>query len=64
MLDIVKKWVPLTYESFMDYRMNSVQLSAHMKDIIVRMIKGEKVTRADSGLSTREWDELMNKFSL
>ena len=64
MLDIVKKWVPLTYESFMDYRMNSVQLSAQMKDIIVRMIKGEKVTQADSGLSTREWDELMNKFSL
>jgi thymidylate synthase (FAD) len=64
MLDIVKRWVPLTYESFMDYRMNSVQLSAQMKDIIVRMIKGEKVTQADSGLSTREWDELMNKFSL
>lgn len=64
MLDIVKKWVPLTYESFMDYRMNSVQLSAQMKDIIVRMIKGEKVTQADSGLSAREWDELMNKFSL
>lgn len=64
MLDIVKKWVPLTYESFMDYRMNSVQLSAQMKDIIVRMIKGEEVTQADSGLSAREWDELMNKFSL
>lgn len=64
MLDIVKKWVPLTYESFLDYRLNAVQLSAQMKDIIVRMIKGEKVTQADSGLSTREWDELMSKFSL
>lgn len=63
-LDIVKKWVPLTYEAFMDYRVNSINLSSQMKDIVTRMIKGEKVEQANSGLSQREWDELMQKLSI
>ena len=28
MLDLVKKWVPLTYEAFEDYRMGGTELSA------------------------------------
>lgn len=63
-LDVVKKWVPLTYEAFMDYRARAVNLSSQMKEIVKRMIKGEKVTQADSGLSQREWDELMTKLEI
>ncbi len=63
-LDIVKLWAPHTYDAFMDYRMNSISLSAQMKDVISKMIKGEKVNFEDSNLSQREWDELMHQMSV
>jgi thymidylate synthase (FAD) len=63
-LDVVKAWVPHTYEAFMDYRMNSVHLSAQMKAVIRRMIKGEEVSFEASGLTQREWDEMMVKMEL
>lgn len=59
MLDMLKKWVPITYQAFMDYRMGAAQLSAPALAIIQRMLKGEQVTQETSGLSKREWDELM-----
>lgn len=59
MIDILKKWLPLTYEAFQDYRMGAAEISAKGLDIIRRMIKGEKVSLEDSGLSKREWEELM-----
>ncbi len=63
-LEVVRKWMPLTCESFLDYRMNAVTLSAQMKEIVQRMIKGEKVTQPESGLSQREWDELLYKLAI
>ncbi len=63
-LKIMEQWVPHSYESFMDYRMNSVSLSAQMKDVISRMIAGEKVTQETSKLTQREWDELIAKMNL
>jgi thymidylate synthase (FAD) len=62
-LDIVKNWVPFTYEAFMDYQMNAVHLSAQMIECVCRMIKGEQVNQTDSGLTQREWEELMAKIS-
>jgi thymidylate synthase (FAD) len=59
MLDMVKKWVPHTYEAFMQYHMGGTHLSASGLEIIKKMIKGEKVTQEDSGMSPREWRELM-----
>ena len=64
MLDTVKKWVPTTYEAFMDYRVGGTEVSAKGKLIIQKLIKGEKVKVEDSGLSKREWNELMNAFNL
>jgi thymidylate synthase (FAD) len=63
-LKIVEKWVPFTYEAFIDYRMHSVNLSKQMRDVIVKMIKGEEVNQATSGLSAREWDEMMTKMGI
>lgn len=63
-LEVVRKWMPLTCESFLDYRMNAVTLSAQMKEIVQRMLKGEKVTQPESGLSQREWDELLDKLAI
>jgi len=64
MLDTLKKWVPTTYEAFMDYRVGGTEVSAKGKSIIKKLIKGEKVSIEDSGLSKREWNELMIAFDL
>ena len=64
MLDTVKKWVPITYDAFMDYRVGAVHVSAKGKKVIQQMTKGEKVSHESSGLSKREWNELMTAFDL
>jgi len=64
MLDTVKKWVPITYDAFMDYRVGGIEVSAKGKLIIQKLIKGEKINIEDSGLSKREWNELMIAFNL
>jgi len=64
MLDTLKKWVPTTYEAFIDYRVGGTEISAKGKLIIQKLIKGEKVKAEDSGLSKREWNELMTAFNL
>ena len=64
MLDTVKKWVPITYDAFMDYRVGGTEVSAKGKVIIQKLIKGEKVNVDSSGLSKREWNELMISFGL
>ena len=64
MLDTLKKWVPITYEAFMDYRVGGTEVSAKGKSIIQKLIKGEKVSMEETGLSKREWNELMIAFDL
>ena len=64
MLDTVKKWVPITYEAFMDYRVGGTEVSSKGKHIIKKLINGKKVSIEDSGLSKREWNELMEAFDL
>ena len=64
MLDTVKKWVPITHSAFLDYRVGAVHVSAKGKKIIQQMVKGQKVSHGDSGLSKREWNELMYAFDL
>ena len=64
MLDTVKKWVPITYEAFMDYRVGGTEVSSKGKIVIQKLIKGENVSLEQSGLSKREWNELMEAFNL
>ena len=64
MLDLVKKWVPLTYEAFEDYRMGGTELSAKEIHLMKKLLKGEKVLFEEEGLSKREWSELQKKFDL
>ena len=63
-LETVKKWVPITYEAFMDYRVGGTEISAKGKIVIQKLISGEKVSVDESGLSKREWNELMTAFDL
>lgn len=61
-LKIVAAWVPLTYEAFLDFRLNSVTLSAQAADVIRAFMSGSRVSREASGLSSREWEELVSRF--
>ncbi|MDX5462429.1 MAG: FAD-dependent thymidylate synthase [Wolbachia endosymbiont of Tetragnatha montana] len=60
MLDIIKKWVPLAYNAFVEYCLESACISRTGLEIIRKLIKGENVTREESGIGKREWDELMS----
>ena len=64
MLDTVKKWVPITYEAFMDYRVGGTEISSKGKEVIKKLIKGDTINLDQSGLSKREWNELMEAFDL
>jgi thymidylate synthase (FAD) len=59
MLGTIERWVPMTYAAFLEYRMNAAVVSATGLAVIRRMIHGEPVDQASSGLSQREWRELM-----
>jgi thymidylate synthase (FAD) len=60
MLETMKRWVPMVHDAFTQYRMGGAHLSAVGLAVVKRMIDGEKVEQASSGLSAREWRELMS----
>jgi thymidylate synthase (FAD) len=62
MIDCLKKWVPITYEAFMDYRVGGMELSSKGRLVISKMIKGKSCDFENSKLSKREWNELMESF--
>ena len=64
LLDVVHRWVPLTHAAFVDYRLEGRALSAKALAVVRRLLKGQPVEQADSGLSAREWRELMALLEL
>jgi thymidylate synthase (FAD) len=59
MMEMMRRWVPLTAEAFEDYRVGGAALSATGLAVVKRLIAGEDVGVEDSGMSKREWRELM-----
>ncbi len=59
MLASLDAWVPLTAAAFRDYRLGAVTFSAGMLAVLRRMLAGEAVAQEQSGLSKREWGEMM-----
>jgi thymidylate synthase (FAD) len=59
MLGSLQRWVPLSHAAFLEYRMNAALISATGLKVIRRLMGGESVDQASSGLSPREWRELM-----
>ena len=57
---IVADWVPFAFSAFEDYRMGGATLSSKALDCVRRLIKGEDVTQASSGMSAGEWREFCN----
>ena len=64
MLDTVQKWVPLPFEAFMDYRVGGTEISSKCKIVLKDLISGKNIKIESSGLSKREWNELMTAFDL
>ena len=59
MLQTLERWVPLTAEAFRNYRLGGAELSANALAVVKKLIAQEAVDQASSGLSKREWTELM-----
>jgi thymidylate synthase (FAD) len=59
MLETVKAWVPLSYGAFCDYRLGAVTFSAKMMTVLKKLLADEPVEQATSGLSKREWAEML-----
>lgn len=58
LMDVVERWVPLTYRAFVEYRLEGAHLSRGQLEVVRRLLRGEAVDAAASGLSQREWAEL------
>ena len=56
MLDTLKRWVPITYDAFIDYRVGGTEVSSKGKKVLKKLINGENVSIDESGLSKREWN--------
>ena len=59
MFETVRRWVPLCFEAFLAYYVGGAHLSAGGLAVVRRLLAGEEVDRGSSGLSAREWRELM-----
>ena len=64
MLETVRAWVPAAYQAFLEYRLGAVTLSAGMVAALRRMLAGETVGQAESGLTKREWTEFAASLGL
>ncbi|MEK7286866.1 MAG: FAD-dependent thymidylate synthase [Nitrospirota bacterium] len=72
--EIVRKWCPLTWEGFLDYRMNAITLSAIEGEIIAKIAAGEikkayqlavklgLISKENPEKKNRERDELTEKL--
>lgn len=58
-LELVKKWVPYTYEAFSNYKLGGAHISEAALNVIRAMINGKIVAQEESGISKREWSDLM-----
>jgi thymidylate synthase (FAD) len=59
MLGTLERWVPMAHAAFLEYRMNAAVVSETGLAVIRRLLGGEEVDQPSSGLSPREWRELM-----
>jgi thymidylate synthase (FAD) len=58
MLDVLRRWLPLCHEAFVQHRLHAVTLSAAALAAVKQMLAGKQVTQESSGLGKREWREL------
>jgi len=59
MIDTLQRWCPISHDAFMEHRMGGAHLSRTALGVVKRLLAGEKVEQKESGISAREWRELM-----
>ncbi|RYE05989.1 MAG: FAD-dependent thymidylate synthase [Rickettsiaceae bacterium] len=64
MLEVVKSWVPFTYEAFEEHRLHSANLSRKSINVVRKMVAGQNITQQTSELTKREWEALMNTLKI
>ena len=62
MIEILKKWVPLTYDAFVKNRLSSLTLSSDAIEYIKQKLNRKRAS--DSSLSKRELQTLKEVFDL
>lgn len=60
--NIVRVWVPESWNAFEEYRLTSLRLSGSATTVVRAWIAGQQVSFEESGLSRREWDALLAQF--
>jgi thymidylate synthase (FAD) len=63
-LKVIERWVPFTYEAFIEYKIGAANLSRSGLAVVRKLLAGEKVSHQSSGLSRREWAELTSLLEL
>jgi thymidylate synthase (FAD) len=63
-LKVVQKWVPHTFDAFLEYQFGAVTLSRTAISIVTRLLAGERITQETSSLSVREWNEITKVFKI
>jgi len=64
MLNLLERWVPFTYEAFLQYRKEGARFSKNGLDTIKKLLKGQEVRKEESGMSKREWQEFTEVLDL
>ena len=64
MIDILERWVPFTYEAFLQYRKEGAHFSKNGLFALKKLLKGQTVTQEESGMSKREWQEFAQTLDL
>ena len=59
MMETLRRWCPITFQSFSDHRVEGVTLSGKAIKVVRKLISGVNINQEESGMSKREWRELM-----
>ena len=59
MMETLQRWCPITFQSFSDHRVEGVTLSGKAIKVVKKLISGVHINQEESGMSKREWRELM-----
>ncbi|HIC58756.1 MAG TPA: FAD-dependent thymidylate synthase [Rhodospirillales bacterium] len=59
MMETLRRWCPITFQSFSDHRVEGVTFSGKAIKVVKKLISGVHINQEESGMSKREWRELM-----
>lgn len=64
MIKLLERWVPITYEAFLQYRKEGARFSKNGLETLKKILKGQQVSQEESGMSKREWQEFTEMLDL